>query len=167
MAENDLSSSSKSRRMPGARGMGGLLIVGFLVIVTILVTDKNLMNDFGTFTGSGYYTYFIHWYGLLAVGIVDVIGGLILIARPSRLNLGLGFAWSVFMVAFLLGDTLLYSQVGFSSMSQFSTYLFGLSKYPGSESYYPGLYDVLVGIFALGILYSGIDLALHRRKKAQ
>ena len=69
------------------------------------------------------------------------------------------------MVAFLFGDTLLYSQVGFSTMSQFENYLFGLSKLPGSESYYPGLYDVLVGLYVVSLIYSGIALAVHRKGK--
>ncbi len=144
--------------------MASMLTLSFLVTLAILFTDKNLQNDFGIYTGSGY---FIHWYGLLITGIVDVIGAGLIFVKPSRLFLRLGTVWTGFMTAFTIGDVFLYSEVGFTGsngLSQFASYLFGLSKFPGSESYIPGLYDVLVAIYALTFVLSIVSMAVHRNK---
>ncbi len=162
MADSKEHHETGSFKLTSARVLGALMVIGFLITLVILITDDNLKNDFGLYTGSGY---FIHWYGLLVTGIIDIIAAIILFLRPSRFCLALGFAWSIVMIAFLFGDTLLYSQVGFSTMSQFEDYLFGLSKLAGSESYYPGLYDVLIGLYVVSLIYSGIALIMHRKGK--
>ncbi len=143
------------------RILGVLLLINFAVTMIILSTDKNLQNDFGIYTGSGY---FYHWYGLLATGILDIIGAIILFVKPERVFLIIGGLWSIFMVAFTIGDIFLYKSVGFSTANQFATYLFGLSKYPYSEPYYPGLYDVLVAIYIIAFVYALV--AILKTKKA-
>ena len=137
------------------RILGFLLLIDFIVTMVILFTDKNLQNDFGIYHGSGY---FLHWYGLLVTGILDIVGAIILFVKPQKLFLIFGTIWSVFMIGFTFGDIFLYSEVGLSNANQFATYLFGLSKYPGAESYYPGLYDVLVAIYIIAFVYALILL---------
>ncbi len=157
--------AKEGRRLgPGAKVMASMLALNFVVTVVILLTDRNLQNDFGLYTGAGY---FIHWYGLLITGIIDIIGAGLIIVKPSRLFLRLGAAWAAFMTAFTIGDMFLYSEVGFTGsngLSQFASYLFGLSKYPGTENYIPGLYDLLVAIYALTFVMSIVSMAVHRKK---
>ena len=133
------------------RILGFLLLINFIVTMVILFTDKNLQNDFGIYNGSGY---FLHWYGLLITGVLDIVGAVILFIKPEKLFLIFGTIWSLFMIGFTFGDILLYNEVGFGSANQFATYLFGLSKYPGAESYYPGLYDLLVAIYIIAFVYA-------------
>ena len=141
------------------RILGFLFLIDFIVTMVILFTDKNLQNDFGIYTGSGY---FIHWYGLLVTGILDIIGAILLFIKPEKLYLIFGTIWSVFMIGFTFGDILLYNEVGLSNANQFATYLFGLSKYPGAEPYYPGLYDILVAIYIVAFVYALIILIKER-----
>ena len=133
------------------RILGFLLLIDFIVTMVILFTDKNLQNDFGKYRGSGY---FINWYGLLATGILDIIGAIILFVKPQKLFLIFGAIWSLFMIGFTVGDIFLNGETGAGTTYQFATYLFGLSKDPGYESYYPGLYDVLVAIYIVALVYA-------------
>lgn len=123
---------------------GVLFILAFIVALTILFTDKNLQTDFGIQP-----PYFIHWYGMLVIAIVSLIGGgILLVSKNRRLGLA-GSAGAILIALFLIGDIAFYSQVGFKTASQFATYLFGISKYPGSLSYIPGLYDLLFALFVI------------------
>ena len=135
--------------------VGILLIIDFTITITILLTDKNLQTDFGIVK-----PYFIHWYGLLITGIVDIIGAGIIFARPTGRNSTIAAVGTVLLAVFLIADIATYSMVGFTSASSFATYLFGFSKFKGSLPYIPGLYDVL---FAFYIVTSGVAFALHRK----
>ncbi|MHB8361156.1 MAG: hypothetical protein ACYDDC_05060 [Thermoplasmataceae archaeon] len=141
------------------RFLGMLLLIDFIVTLTILITDNNLKNDFGIYKGSGY---FYHWYGLMITGILDLIGAIILFIKPQKIFLMLGAIWSIIMIAFTVGDIFQYKSVGFSNASQFASYLFGLSKFPGAEPYYPGLFDILVGIYVIALIYSIIAVIKTR-----
>jgi hypothetical protein len=145
-----------------SRMLAGFFVVQFLITLVILLTDMNLRNDFGFYTGSGY---FIHWWGLLVTAVVDVLGVGLLIFKPSRTVFKIGAGWSIFMVAFLFGDILLYKEVGFSTPTQFADYLFGFSKYPSTESYYPGLYAVLAAIYIIIVIFC-LVLILSKREKS-
>ncbi len=142
------------------RAEGTLFIVAFVVAVIILLTDKNLQTDFGIHT-----RYFIHWYGMLVIAIVALIAGAILLTTKKR-NLGLaGTMGSAFIALFLVGDLATYSQVGFASVSQFATYLFGVTKYPGSLSYIPGMYDLLFILFVLTAVTGAISLRGNKKEE--
>jgi len=137
---------------------GGLLLVDFLISLVMLFTDKNLQSDFGVHPAPQYY---IHWYGVLAMGALDLILGIALLAiavlsissQPavSRLSargrkgmVVIGLAWTIVAILAMVGIVTSYSQVGFTSMSQFEQYLFGVNAYPGALSYIPWLYDLLL-----------------------
>ncbi|MFG1546005.1 MAG: hypothetical protein AAE976_05840 [Thermoplasmataceae archaeon] len=135
--------------------VGILLLIDFAITITILFTDKNLQTDFGVVK-----PYFIHWYGLLITGIVDIIGAGIIFARPTGRNSAIAAVGTALLAVFLIADIATYSMVGFTSASSFATYLFGFSKFKGSLPYIPGLYDVL---FAFYIVTSGVAFALHRK----
>jgi hypothetical protein len=138
---------------------GALLIVDFLLVAVMLATDKNLQTDFGSQPA-----YYVHWWGLLALGVLDLLLGALLVAaefppvqgwlpgaRRKYLHLG-AVLWTILSVVAMLGIVETYSQVGFQSMSQFEQYLFGVSAYPGALSYIPWLYDLLVAASALTAL---------------
>ncbi len=135
--------------------VGILLLVDFLITLTILFTDHNLQTDFGSVK-----PYFIHWYGLLITGIIDVVGAAILLARPSRQTATVAAVGAMLLAVFLIADIATYHMVGFSSASSFATYLFGFSKYPSTLAYIPGLYDVLLIFY---IVTSGVAFALRNR----
>jgi len=138
---------------------GALFILAFVVAVIILLTDKNLQTDFGTHA-----RYFIHWYGMLVISLVAFIAGILLLTTKKR-SLGLaGTMGSALIALFLIGDLATYSQVGFTSVSQFASYLFGVTKYPGSLSYIPGMYDLLLIVFILTAVIGVISL---REKKEE
>lgn len=124
------------------RLIGIIFLIDFVVTLTILFTDKNLQTDFGITK-----PYFIHWYGLLITGIIALIGGVIVLARPNRRVLTTGAVGSLLLAIFMVADIAAYSEVGISSPAQFAKYLFGVTKYPGSLSYIPGLYDLLFVLY--------------------
>jgi hypothetical protein len=66
-----------------------------------------------------------------------------LIGKPTNGYVKVGTIGSSLLAVFLVADLATYKMVGLSSVSQFATYLFGFSHYPGALSYIPGLYDVL------------------------
>ncbi|MGA8275428.1 MAG: hypothetical protein WB789_09510 [Thermoplasmata archaeon] len=135
-----------------------LLFVDFVLVLVMLATDKNLQLDFGS-TSSRYYGYYVHWWGLLAEGIVDLIVALGLVVfvilpamkgRPigsRRPQVLLALAWNLLAIIAMLAIVETWQQVGFTSMSQFVTYLFGTSAYPGALSYIPWLYDALLATY--------------------
>lgn len=128
------------------------IYAAFVVTLVVLFTDRNLQTDFGSVTKG----YFLHWYGLLITALLDVAGASILIVRRNRKLSMIGAIGTGLLAVFLVLDIFTYSMVGFSTYSQFASYLFGISKYPGSLSYIPGLYDVLLAVyiacFAVGII---------------
>jgi hypothetical protein len=159
------SSMGKSEwKILNSRVLAALFLVEFLITLVILLTDMNLRNDFTLYTGSGY---FIHWWGLLVTALIDLIGVGLLIFKPTKGVFKIGSGWSIFMVAFLFGDILLYKEVGFSTPTQFADYLFGFSKYPGTESYIPGLYTILAAIYIAIAIFSLIIIFKNRSKSAE
>jgi hypothetical protein len=137
--------------------LGLILLVQFILTLVILLTDHNLQTDFGI-----YPKYFIHWYGLLVTGIIDIIGFALLVSINSRRLVAAGVGWSAFMVLFQIADLATYKEVGFNSVSQFATYLFGFSKYPGSLSYIPGLYDILLAIYVIALIVGVLGMMASR-----
>ncbi len=143
------------------RAQGIVFILAFLTATGILFTDKNLQTDFGSQP-----PYFIHWYGMLVISLVSVIAGLVLMVSRKR---GLGIAGtsvSAVLALFLIGDVATYSEVGFNSASQFATYLFGITKYPGSHPYIPGLYDLLLILFVAATILGVIRLRKADNEKS-
>ena len=51
---------------------GLLLVVAFITAVAILLTDNNLQTDFQTVP-----KYFYHWYGMLVIALISLIGGVL------------------------------------------------------------------------------------------
>jgi hypothetical protein len=135
---------------------GGLLFVAFVLSVVMLVTDKNLQTDFGAQS-----PYYVHWYGVLAMAMLDLVVAIALVSSalprvrermsPSfrRTGVGAALVWTIVAILVLLGIVFSYAQVGFSSMSQFAQYLFGVSAYPGALSYLPWLYDLLLATYGV------------------
>ena len=158
MVDDDASSPSAVGPSANRRGMlfGGLLVVAFVVTFVMLVTDKNLQTNFGAQS-----PYYFHWYGALAMGVLDLLVGLAIVATSSRSfprmeskstrRVGVigGLAWTTLALAATVGIVATYAQVGFPSAGEFARYLFGISAYPGALSYIPGLYDVLVVLYVL------------------
>ncbi len=133
---------------------GLLLLADFVVATVMLFTDKNLQTDFGAQS-----PYYLHWYGVLAMGVLDLLLALALLAYASvpmlrrmplavRSGVVLGaLVWSVIAIVATLGIVTSYAQVGFSTMGQFAQYLFGVTAYPHALSYIPGLYDLLLALY--------------------
>lgn len=140
-------SSSKGRIV------GFLLLVDFIITIVILFTDKNLQTDFGFVK-----PYFVHWYGMLVTAVIDIIGAVIVIAKPARIYQKAGTVGSALLAVFLVADLATYKMVGLTSVSQFATYLFGFSHYPGSLPYIPGLYDVLFVFYIITAVTGMITL---------
>jgi hypothetical protein len=141
---------------PTLVGLGVLLLLDFLLCAVMLATDKNLQTDFGFVA-----PYYLHWYGVLGMGLVDLVAAIVVfgVSMPRmaarapgvlRRNVGvLGLLWSLVAVAAMVGIVTSWKQVGFTSQSQFETYLFGTSAYPGTLSYIPWLYDALLAAYVL------------------
>jgi hypothetical protein len=152
--------------------LGLLLLADFVVVLVMLATDKNLQTDFGRYS-----PYYIHWYGLLAMGVVDLFGALAVFGNFSRYGMRTmsstrrrwvalaGLGWSVLSVLVLLGIVETYQQESFSNMGQFSQYLFGVTAYPGALSYIPWLYDLLLVLYILTALVA-VVLVLRLRSAA-
>jgi hypothetical protein len=153
--------------------LAALLLVDFVVSVIMLITDKNLQTDFG-----GAKMYYAHWYGVLAMGLVDLAGAMVVVvfAFPAtgerspgwlRRQVGLvALAWSVLAIAAMVGIVETYSQVGFPSASEFSKYLFGTTPYPGVLSYIPWLYDFLLACYVLTAIVAAVAVWRGRSKPA-
>jgi hypothetical protein len=154
-----------------AMGLGLLLLLDFVVAVVMLATDKNLQTDFGALK-SGYYA---HWYGVLVMALVDLVAGLGVLSYsmpamrarlPSflrRYTLLAALAWPILAILAMVGIVESYSEVGFQSASQFSTYLFGTSAYPGALSYIPWLYDAMLALFVVTALVAVVAVWQARR----
>jgi hypothetical protein len=95
------------------------------------------------------------------MGLVDLAAAIVVfgVSMPRmaarapgvlRRNVGvLGLLWSLVAVAAMVGIVTSWKQVGFTTQSQFETYLFGTSAYPGTLSYIPWLYDALLAAYVL------------------
>lgn len=147
-----------------------LLWLDFFLILVMLVTDRNLQTDFGAVS-----PYYLHWYAGLALAIVTVLFAIVIPATtggsspatgPTRLHrmaLVAGEGWAWLAVVGLVGVLATYRQVGFSSPSQFAMYLFGVTRYHGTLSYIPGLYDVLLGLFVISAVVGAVAVTRSRR----
>jgi len=163
--------SMKSRL---AMVFGSLLILDFILVIVMLATDKNLQTDFGSSSA-----YYIHWYAGLGIGVITLLAALFILAtagrttadgKPtgmSRLGVLGGTAWAWLVVVGLFGVVATYSQVGFASASQFARYLFGVSAYPGSLSYIPWLYDVVIAVYILSAIVGVVALIQIRAAARQ
>ncbi len=154
--ESDMQTSVQNTSAKPSRGriaISALLFIDFVITAVILVTDKNLQTDFGTTP-----KYFLHWDALALTAIVDLVGGVIVLALNARIFTKLAAAWSTFMILFLLADVATYHLVGFSTPGQFASYLFGITMYSGTTagSYIPGLYDLLLGFYVVTAAYAFI-----------
>jgi hypothetical protein len=127
--------------------------------IVMLITDKNLQTDFGA-VSSGYYA---HWYGVLALVVVTLIGAALLVAIRSRNVVKLAIAGSGVSIVALLGIVLTYQQVGFSSAMAFAQYLFGITDYGGDVRY---LYDALLAVYIVAFVGGLVGLLLTREAQA-
>lgn len=127
-----------------AKLIAAILFACFALTSLILATDVNLQTNFGSVK-----PFFIHWYGLLVTGIIDLVGGVLFLraARPPYL---IATIWFVFMPVFMVADTLTYAEVYFKTPAQFAVYLFGITKYPGTLYYIPGAFDALFALYLAG-----------------
>ncbi len=126
-----------------------IIYIAFIITLVILFTDHNLMNDFGIkiymFEG-----YFLHWWGLLITGIIDVIGASILLLYHTKKLVKVGIIGTSLLALFQVLDIFTYSMLKAGlTASQFATYLFGFSKYPSTEPYIPGMYDILLIVYII------------------
>lgn len=121
--------------------------------ILILYTDRNLQTDFGSTK-----PYFIHWYGMVTIAVVEVIAIIILLIRGSRSTLRASAIGSSILAIFLIADIFTYRMAGFNSPQQFATYLFGITRYDNSTSYVPGLYDVLFVLLIITAIASVFSL---------
>jgi hypothetical protein len=144
---------------------GVLLLVDFLLSAVMLVTDKNLQTDFGAHSA-----YYLHWYGVLAMAIVDLVVALALLVSsfPSvaqrmsssvrRIGVIAALLWTVVAIVVSVGIVTTYAQVGFANMSQFEQYLFGVNPYPRALSYIPWLYDLLLAAYLVTAVVGALAL---------
>lgn len=136
--------------------LGLLLLIDFVLAVVMLVTDKNLQTDFGAQS-----PYYLHWYGVLVMGVVDLLLALVLLAFSSlpvltsmsasvRRGVVIGaLAWAALAIVAMLAIVATYGQVGFSTASQFAQYLFSVTPYPGALSYIPWFYDLTLAMYVV------------------
>jgi hypothetical protein len=85
---------------------------------------------------------------------------LLLVVR-SRTTFKVGVIGAGLLAAFLLGDILTYSQVGFSSAASFADYLFGITYYGGDIRY---LFDILLTVYIATFLFGLSAIALSRHQ---
>lgn len=141
-----MESPTTKNLFPTVYGLAFLLAA--VLSVVMLATDKNLQTDFGALS-SGYYA---HWYAVLGMAVVDVIGAGLLIAFRSRTLVKVGVVGSGLFAVALVAVIFTYAQVGFASASDFANYLFGVNYYGGYLRYlYDALLATYLGTFVLGI----------------
>lgn len=127
-----------------------LLIASTLISLVILFTDKNLQTDFGSVT-----RYYYHWYGMLILALITLIAAIITIGSGENKARISAFLGSFLPILGIIYDLFFqYKQAGFSSYQQFGTYLFGVSKYPGTLSYIPGLFDFYTAVLLISLIIS-------------
>jgi len=148
-----MQSSRTKNLFPVVYGLAFLVAAALSVVM--LVTDKNLQTDFGTMS-SGYY---VHWYVVLGMAIIDLVGAGLLIAVRSRALVKVGVVGSGIFAVGLVAAVLTYAQVGFASPTDFANYLFGVTYYSGYIRY---LYDALLAAYVGTCALGGVGLALTR-----
>ena len=146
-----------------------MLFVDFLVAVTMLVTDKNLQTDFGANpAGSMIAGYYLHWWGVAAIALADLLVALMVGMSASRLQKRISMAgkapswlatlWSLLAIVAMVGIVATYQQVGFPSAQEFAKYLFGPQTYTyqgnGVGPYIPWLYDLMLIAFVVTLVAS-------------
>lgn len=162
MSATPATEGSQVGRRP-TMALAGILLADFVVALVMLVTDKNLQTDFGATA-----PYYLHWYGVLALGIATLSVALVVAVlelrapRRRRTATIAGAGWSALSAIAMVGVLATYHQVGFSSVGQFSQYLFGVSAYPGSLSYIPWLYDLMLGLYVIAGILGVASLAPAR-----
>ncbi len=156
-----------------ATGFAGLLLLDVILMLVMLGTDKNLQTDFGATA-----QYYLHWYGVLLLGVVTLVLAALILATGGRsgskgnttslgrTSLVAGAAWSFVAIIAMVGILATYKQVGFASASLFAQYLFGVSAYPGTLSYIPWLYDLLLGMFLVSAIV-GVAAVVQDRRGAR
>jgi hypothetical protein len=152
--------------MSGAGSKGTFPVVYSLAFLlaailsfVMLATDKNLQTDFGAMSSG----YFIHWYAVLAMGVVDLLGVALLLVLRSRTAVKLGVIGSGLLTLANLAVIATYSQVGFASASDFANYLFGVTYYGNDIRY---LYDALLATYLGTFLLGLVGLAATRERPA-
>jgi hypothetical protein len=145
--------------------LGVLFLVDLVLSVVMLATDKNLQTNFG-----GVHPYYSHWYGVLAMAILDLVVAVVLIAasypalgsrlspKMHRAGLAAALLWAIVAIAAMVGIVTAYAQVGFGSESQFAQYLFDPTPYGGALSYIPWLYDALLAAYVLTVIVGVVAL---------
>jgi hypothetical protein len=133
---------------------GLLLVVAFITAVAILLTDNNLQTDFQTVP-----KYFYHWYGMLVIALISLIGGVLIAVKHNTFFGKIGVIGSAVVAMFLVADIATYSSLNVGlSASQFAGYLFSFSRYDGFQNYIPGLYPLLFIEYILVIVVGVIGL---------
>ena len=144
---------------------GVLFLVDLVLSVVMLATDKNLQTDFG-----GVSAYYSHWYGVLAMAVLDLVVGAVLIAaslpglgaklspRARRAGLAAALLWGIVAIGAMVGVVTAYSQVGFTSESMFEQYLFNPTPFKGALSYIPWLYDALLAAYVVTVIVGIVAL---------
>lgn len=147
----------------------GLLLIDFLLLDAMLVTDKNLQTDFGTMS-----PYFIHWYGVLALAVVTLFVAVLIIVtagrsalkgnRPKMARFALtgGAVWCWLTIVAMLGVLATWKQVDATSLKEFAQYLFSVTAYPGVQPYIPWLYDLLLALFILSGIVGVLAVVQNR-----
>jgi hypothetical protein len=148
---------------------GVFILIDFILIAVMLATDSNLRTDFGM-----HGPYFLHWYGLLAEGILTLLVALSVIGnslarsmwarRPRRVKaivMG-GLVWVILALLANLAIVFTWSQAGFPSMSDFEMYLYDTAS-PAATGYIPWLYDALIAFLVLTALVGVIASMKVRR----
>jgi hypothetical protein len=165
--------TAPERTLSGGRvaAFSAFLFLDFVLVLVMLATDKNLQTDFGSVS-----PYYLHWYGLLAEGVIDLLVAVVLVVsvvRPamrdtplqSRRGIVVGaVVWTALAIIANVAIVATYSQVGFKTESKFEMYLFGTTAYPGALSYIPWLYDLLLAVYVV-TLAVGIVASLRVRAK--
>jgi hypothetical protein len=135
---------------------GVLFLVDLVLSIVMLATDKNLQTDFGSVS-----PYYSHWYGVLAMALVDLVVGAVLVAAAfpvlgtrlsppvQRAGTAVALLWAIIAIGAMVGVVTAYSQVGFSTESQFEQYLFNPTPFHGALSYLPWLYDALLAAYVV------------------
>jgi len=147
--------------MSGEQKISGLKTVTFILLMLasvasllILITDRNLQTDFGATK-----PYYYHWYGLLLLTFITLLGGSFTLIKNERTSRIIPVLGSLIPLIFILVDVFfLYGTVGFHNPDQFATYLFGLSKYPDTLSYLPGLFDIYTVTLVIALITSSLGL---------
>jgi hypothetical protein len=148
-----METSWMKRRFPRMYSLA--FVVAGVLSVVMLLTDKNLQNNFGT-VSSGY---FVHWYAVLGMAIVDFAGAGLLLGVGTRRMAQIGVIGSALFALAMVADIATWSLVGFSSPTSFADYLFGVTYFGGDIRY---LFDALLGVYLGTSVVGAVGLRLSR-----